>query len=153
MQIPKALKIAAIVFFAVIVMFALYNVFTRVRAQMPTKQESFVEKKGSAVESVASGDQGLKIILVFATWCGHCEKYIQSGVFTSISNDLKKNAKYADKVAFEQLDYDKNKAVATQYDVSSFPSIIAVKDGKVVGRFNGDRYSKAELIEFVDAHL
>lgn len=68
-------------------------------------------------------------------------------------DELKKKSKY-DKVVFVQLDFDKNKELADKYNVSSFPTIVAISsDGTLVNEFNADRNSKSDLEDFVNESL
>jgi protein disulfide-isomerase A6 len=127
-------------FFVIIVVIAMYMMYTDVRREA-RKLEQFDEPK-------------LKVILFHATWCGHCVKYLASDVFLKTYHTEVKNSPMLAGVVFEQLDYDKNKELADKYDVSSFPSIVAVSGkGVLVGEFKGDRYNKDELIKFASDSL
>ena len=90
-------------------------------------------------------NQNITVMLFYATWCPHCVRYLESGKWDSISNEL------TDKfdVVFAKYDYDKNKDKGDKYRVSSFPTIIAEdKNGKVY-RFHGDRSKDVDLEMFL----
>lgn len=127
-------------FVVIIVVIAMYMMYTDVKRES-RKLESFDEPK-------------LSVILFHATWCGHCVKYLDSDTFMkTYATDVKNSPKLAG-VVFKQLDYDKNKELADKYNISSFPSIVAVSgNGKLVGEFKGDRYNKDELIKFASDSL
>ena len=84
-------------------------------------------------------------MLFYATWCSHCERYLQSGKWESLSKDLTKSYD----VVFVKYDFDKNKDKGEQYRISSFPNIIAEdKSGKVY-RFQGDRSKDVDVELFI----
>ena len=111
----------------------------------PIKRETFSEND--------SPKKQLKITLFFATWCGHCEKYISSKVFDTTFKELQQTGKF-DNVIFEQLDGDKNRPIINKYGVQGFPTIMAISsDGNLVDEFAGDRYDKDALKEFVKSSI
>ena len=91
----------------------------------------------------------LKVMLFYATWCPHCERYLESGDFDKF--DKKFSSKY--NVTFTKYDYDKNKTIGDKYNISGFPSIIAEdKSGKVY-KFDGDRNSESDMEKFIKDSL
>jgi thiol-disulfide isomerase/thioredoxin len=90
----------------------------------------------------------LKVMLFYATWCPHCERYLESGKYEQISKALGKSA-----VVFEKYDYDHNKVLGDTYNITSFPTIIAVDNNEKVYRFYGDRNSQEDMAKFVEAAL
>ena len=135
----KLIKPFIWIFVIIVIVYALYMVYRDVSWNLagPSKAESFQQPK-------------LKICLFYATWCPHCEKYLDSNVFMATYDELKKQNKY-ENVTFAQIDYEKNKGMAEKYNISGFPSIVAVTaDGALLTHFNGDRSSKKDLIEFVN---
>lgn len=96
-------------------------------------------------------DAKLKVMLFYATWCPHCERYLESGKFDDFAAKI--NKKHTD-VAFIKYDYDKNKDVGDAYSVSSFPTILAEDTGsKKTFRFYGDRMSYEHVDKFVSAAM
>jgi len=93
--------------------------------------------------SLSSGlraDSGqLKIIKFEAAWCGACKQ--MKPVFSSVS-------KSTPGVAFETVDIDRQKALADRYKVELLPTLVAVKNGKEVGRVTGYQ-NEAKLKRFV----
>ena len=70
----------------------------------------------------------IKIIRFTASWCGPCK--MLAPIFGEVQNEVSG-------VSFETVDVDSNKARATQYSVSSVPTVVIEKDGQVVNRFSG----------------
>ncbi|XP_006899652.1 PREDICTED: thioredoxin, mitochondrial-like [Elephantulus edwardii] len=68
-----------------------------------------------------------------AQWCGPCRVL---GPF------LKKMvAKQQGKVVMAQVDIDEHADLAIQYEVSALPTVLAIKNGDVVDKFVGFKYS------------
>ncbi|MBL9159852.1 MAG: thioredoxin family protein [Verrucomicrobiales bacterium] len=84
----------------------------------------------------------LKIIKFEADWCGACKQ--MKPVFASV-------AKSSQGVAFETVNVDRQAALAERYGVELLPTVVAVKNGKEVGRFTGFR-NEAKLKSFVKKH-
>jgi thioredoxin 1 len=84
-----------------------------------------------------------KIIKFEAVWCGPCQQ--MKPIFAKVSQ-----ANAAD-LDFQSVDIDASPAVADSYAVSLLPTVIAVKDGKVVGRITGFKNEK-QLTAFVKKH-
>ena len=139
----KAVKILLWLFVAVVIITAVSMTYKDITKNLPQKPK----------ETFSDDGPKLSISLFYAVWCGHCEKYLDSKVFMTTYDDLKKSGKY-DNVVFVQYDYDKNKEMAKKYNVGGFPTIIAISsDGKLVDEFNGDRYDPNALQQFVDSSL
>jgi thioredoxin 1 len=84
----------------------------------------------------------LKIIKFEADWCGACKQ--MKPIFSSV-------AKSTQGVAFETVNVDRQADLADRYKVELLPTVVAVKDGKEVGRFTGFR-NEAKLKSFVKKH-
>ncbi|PWN51035.1 thioredoxin-like protein [Violaceomyces palustris] len=92
------------------------------------------------------GEQASKILLVdfYAEWCRPCKL---------LSPALKKVASQPDVVGGRQvdlltLDVDQHNQIASQFKVSAMPTVLAMKEGKVIDGFVG-MLPEAKLIEFV----
>jgi thioredoxin-like negative regulator of GroEL len=107
---------------------------------------TFVYKKQSKEKFTESKQKSKpKVVLVHASWCQHCVDYISSKKFDDA------NAKIGSQVTFEKLDYDENKALAKQYGVSSFPSIVGVSTNGSVKQFEGNREDINALVAFASS--
>jgi len=66
------------------------------------------------------------VIDFFADWCGPCKLF--APIFKRVA------AAYEDRVDFAAVDADEQPELAAHFDVSNFPTILAIKDGEVVYR-------------------
>jgi len=69
------------------------------------------------------------IVAFYATWCGPCK--MLGPVFEEVSNEL------GSKYRFVKINIDEERDIAVSHNVSSIPTIIFVKDGKIIGRETG----------------
>ena len=65
----------------------------------------------------------------FPTWCGPCQ--MQGPIIEELAEE------YKDKAKVGVLDIDQAQKTATQFQVSSVPTLIIFKDGQEVERFMG----------------
>lgn len=65
----------------------------------------------------------------FATWCVPCK--MQSPIIEEVKNEI------GDKANVVKVDIDKNRALATQYNVQSIPTLILFVKGEPVWRAVG----------------
>ena len=81
------------------------------------------------------------VLQLSATWCGPCKqmaKYLED-----LSNDTSYEA-----VRFAIVECDKVEGVAEAYKVKTYPTIVIIKDEKVIGRIRGTGYE--ELVEILE---
>ena len=84
----------------------------------------------------------IKIIRFTASWCGPCK--MLSPIFGEVQNEVSD-------VMFETIDVDTNKDKATQYSVSSVPTVIIEKDGQIVNRFSGVK-PKTAIVSLINQY-
>ena len=87
----------------------------------------------SAVASISiqesRADSGsLKIYKFEADWCGPCQQ--MKPIFKKVSGDFKD-------VSFQTVNVDKDPKTTERFNVSILPTVIAVKNGEVVGKTTG----------------
>jgi thioredoxin 1 len=99
----------------------------------------------AALFSVPAGAEtgSLKILKFEADWCGPCQQ--MKPIFNQVSKE------FGSQVSFQSIDVDKNPALAETYKVELLPTVVAVKDGKVVGRSTGFM-DAAKLKGFIKKH-
>lgn len=69
------------------------------------------------------------VVDVYATWCGPCKQ--MAPLFEEASKEL------ADKYKFVKLNIDEERDIAIQHNVSSIPTFLFFKEGKLVGKETG----------------
>uniref|UniRef100_A0A182IJ03 Thioredoxin n=1 Tax=Anopheles atroparvus TaxID=41427 RepID=A0A182IJ03_ANOAO len=80
---------------------------------------------------------GLLVVVDFyATWCGPCK---------AIAPKLEEfQNKYADKIVVVKVDVDECEDLAAQYNISSMPTFLFIKNKQVVTQFSGANADKLE---------
>jgi thioredoxin 1 len=71
---------------------------------------------------------GIVLVDFYADWCGPCK------MVAPILDEL---AKEQPDVAFVKVDVDKENALSDQYSITSLPTFLIFKGGKVVSQFIG----------------
>ena len=78
---------------------------------------------------------GVTLVDFHAEWCGPCR--MLAPVLEQVAKDVKGKAKVA------KIDIDKEQKTASQYNITSVPTIILFKDGREVNRLVGLRNADA----------
>ena len=84
----------------------------------------------------------IKVIRFTASWCGPCK--MLAPIFGEVQNEVSD-------VMFETIDVDINRDKATQYLVSSVPTVIIEKDGQIVNRFSGVK-PKTAIVSLINQY-
>lgn len=84
---------------------------------------------------------GVTLVDFYAEWCGPCRM---------LSPILEELAKEETNVRFAKVDVDSAQKLATNYQVTSVPTLVLYKDGKEVDRILGLR-DKEALKSFVSS--
>lgn len=94
-------------------------------------------------EHFMNGGESPKVMLFYATWCGHCEKYLSSGIFDKVSQSPEVQG-----VSFQKFDADQNEDLRDKYDVTGFPTILGVNSKGEKVTFEGNRNNETEIVAF-----
>ena len=81
------------------------------------------------------------LIDFWATWCGPCRM---------IAPFIEEIAAERDDVTVGKIDVDQEMELAMQFQVSSIPTLVLVKNGAVAGRLVGYR-PKADILKLLEA--
>ena len=81
------------------------------------------------------------IVDFWAEWCGPC--HIMSPIIDEVAKEFEGKAKIG------KVNVDENQIISSKYGIMSIPTILAFKDGKVIGQLVGAR-PKKDLIDLID---
>ena len=86
-----------------------------------------------------------KAVLVdfFGTWCGPCQTLMP--ILKEVKDEL------GDQIKIVKIDIDKNKELATQYQVRSVPTMILFNEGESKWRKSGV-LPKNEILRVIETH-
>ena len=76
-----------------------------------------------------SSQKGMVLADFYSTACGPCK------MLAFVLADVDKAC--GDKVSIMKLDFDKNRALAEEFGITSYPTLILLKDGKEIKRLTG----------------
>ena len=71
----------------------------------------------------------LVVVDFWASWCGPCK------MMEPVIENMAK--KYSGKVVFGKMNVDKNKRIPSRYQISSIPTLMIFKNGKIVDKIVG----------------
>lgn len=94
---------------------------------------------------------GKKLVLFYATWCGHCNEMKQywDDASNTVNND--KHIKMV-KINVGDEKNPKHKRIAEKYNISGFPTILLFDSGLKKYAYEGNR-TKNDFIEYCKTHV
>lgn len=90
----------------------------------------------------ALSEGGAAVVDFWAEWCGPCR--LVGPIIEELAGE------YGDKVKIGKLNVDHNPNVSMQFGIRSIPTLLFIKDGKVVDKHVGTA-TKATLKQKIDA--
>ena len=90
----------------------------------------------------ALAETGVAVVDFWAEWCGPCK--LVGPIIDELSHE------YEGKATIGKLDVDNNPQVSMQFGIRSIPTLLFIKDGKVVDKHVGTA-TKATLKQKLDA--
>ena len=95
------------------------------------------------VEEVENSE-GVVVVDFWAPWCGPCK------MLTPVMEDLSKDME--GKAQIVKLNVDESPVISNKYRITSIPTVVVFKDGKVVETAMGFR-PKDALSQMIEKHL
>ena len=86
--------------------------------------------------------QGLVLVDFFATWCGPCK--MLGPVLEDMASDR-------DSIDIVKVDIDESMNLARQYGIMSVPTLVLMKDGKILAKTSGFQ-PKDSIQRWIDEH-
>jgi thioredoxin 1 len=109
------------------------------------------DNKGGTVEftdanfkSKVLSSNKLSLVDFWAPWCGPCR------AMGPVIEDLAKE--YSGKVNIGKLNVDNNPNISAKYNITSIPTLLFIKNGKVVDKLVGV-YPRSKLEKKIKAHI
>ncbi len=102
-----------------------------------------IEIKSNNFEKEVTQSDKIVFADFWAEWCGPCQ--MMGPVFEGLSKEITK-------AKFVKINVDQNSNLANQYTISGIPCILALKQGKEIGRVVGFKPAeelKKELLKFI----
>ncbi|MBS7299331.1 MAG: thioredoxin [Eubacteriales bacterium] len=84
------------------------------------------------------------VVDFWASWCGPCR--MVSPIIDSLAEE------YGDKIKVCKVNVDAEGALASEFAVVSIPTVLVIKDGKIVERSVGAK-SFDDFCDIIDSHL
>lgn len=84
------------------------------------------------------------ILDIYATWCGPCQHVLP--IFEELEREL------GEQYVFAKLNVDEARDIALEYQVSSVPTFVFIKNNQVVGKLLGYQ-SKEDLTEKIEEYF
>lgn len=134
-------KILYVLLTVVVVVVAIWLVKRYISGPKGTAVEKFDEETSSKPQ----------VILFHAKWCKYCVEYLSNILPESGKNafDTATDA-VGEQIIFKKADVDDEKALAEQYNVTSFPTIVGVSTNGTVLPFDGDRNDVDAIVSFAN---
>lgn len=88
--------------------------------------------------------KNIELIDFFAPWCGPCR--MMAPIMEAIEKE------YKSKINFTNINIDEDQEKANHYQISSIPTILIVKNNKVVSQLTGPK-TKDTIIDAIESAI
>lgn len=85
-----------------------------------------------------TSEHRLVLLDVYTSWCGPCKQ---------LAPKLEQLSREESEIFFCKVDADENEFVTDKYNITSVPTIVALKNGKEIGRSGNNLEKIKELIK------
>lgn len=116
-----------------IILFVAYYFAYKSNRETETKSEAFENDKPNL--KVLSGEK--VVALFYADWCPHCVDFKPH--YKKAMSELSGKKNKGKTLRFVMVDCDKYKTLASENDVSGFPTVKIFNDDKTSDEYSGDR--------------
>jgi len=116
-----------------IILFVAYYFAYKSNRETETKSEAFENDKPNL--KVLSGEK--VVALFYADWCPHCVDFKPH--YKKAMSELSGKKNKGKTLRFVMVDCDKYKSLASENDVSGFPTVKIFNDDKTSDEYSGDR--------------
>ena len=86
-------------------------------------------------------NEGILLLDFYADWCGPCRMVLP--IVEEIASER-------EDIAVGKINVDENPELASRYGVISIPTLIVMKDGKIINRASGAR-PKAQILSMLES--
>ena len=108
-------------------------------AQDSTEPKNLLHLDDESFDNTTDGK--LVIVEFYADWCGPCRMF--APIFAETADELTN-------YTFVKVNVDKSRMLSERYDIRYIPYIVAIKDGKVISKYNYNRgTNKANFSKWV----
>ncbi len=135
----KKTTIIALLLTAPIVIFSLFA--KDIKAQKPIYLHKKEKKVRSSMEHLNKfADKGLVVLDFYADWCNPCKR--MSPLIDAAAASLSQ-------FTFIKINRDFFMDLAKTFNITSIPTLIFLRDGKEIGRYDGDSVTQNQLEQLI----
>lgn len=137
-------SVLLIILILLVIVFSLckYNKqsFTELIQNLKVPVFSSLNSNSNTVEKLSHKNKNIKILFLFAKWCGHCNAFKPE--WAKFENWANENNIACEKV---EADTEDNKHLLTKYNIEGFPTILCIDSntGEKIMEYNSERTSNA----------
>ena len=135
------MRLCTVLFSLILLLFSFSDLFTAEITSPPKKEMVILNPKN--IQSVIRSSP-LLVIDVYVDWCRPCQEL--GPIFSELHHQ------YGNKYQFAKFNADKEDSLANHFQITHYPTIIFIKNGKEVGRRMGP-ISKEKLLSAIQQNF